>query len=250
VGYRILINPDEEIGSMGSTPLFKKHAAMCRAAFLFEPAFPDRTLASARKGSANYTILVKGESAHAGRDFFSGKSAVATLSELLVDIHLLNHPEKETTLNLGYIYGGGPVNIVPDLALCRLNVRAMTQEEMESTEKQLEEMTKTLARKHGVHCQLIRECIRPPKHFDAKTKALFHELKSCAEELGQTLKWHPTGGACDGNTCAALGIPTADTCGVVGGKIHTHDEFLCIDSLVEKSQLMASVLLKIAKGDL
>jgi len=250
IGYRILINSDEEIGSMGSMPLFKKYAAGCRAALLFEPAFPDGTLAGARKGSANYTLLVEGQSAHAGRDFFSGKSAVATLSELLVDIHLLNHPERETTLNLGYIYGGGPVNIVPDLALCRLNVRAMTTEEMEATEKQLSDMADTLAKKHGVQCRLICESRRPPKPFDDKTAALFNQLKQSAEEMGQNFQWHPTGGACDGNFCSALGVPTADSCGVVGGKIHTPGEFLRVDSLVEKAQWIASVLFKMAKGDL
>lgn len=250
VGYRILINSEEEIGSPGSTPYFEEMAEGCQAAFLFEPAFPDRTLASARKGSANYTILVNGQSAHAGRDFFSGKSAVATLSELLVDIHLLNHPEKETTLNLGYVYGGGPVNIVPDLAICRLNVRTATEEDMTTTERQLDDMIQTLARKHSVKCRLVCESKRPPKLFDEKTEKLFKGLKTCAQELGQTLKWHPTGGACDGNTIATMGIPTIDTCGVVGGHIHTPDEFLTVDSLVEKSKWVAHALTKIAKGQL
>ncbi len=146
VGYEILLNPDEEIGSPGSSPLFKEFSKNCHAALLFEPAFSDGSLAGARKGSANYTILVRGKSAHAGRDFFSGKSAVAALSKLLVSINALNHPEKKTTLNLGYIYGGGPVNIVPDLALCRLNIRASSGEELHLTETRLGEMIRNLAR--------------------------------------------------------------------------------------------------------
>ncbi len=248
IGYRIIINPDEEIGSPGSTHVFQEHANGCAAAFLFEPAFSDQSLASSRKGSSNYTILVRGKSAHAGRDFFTGKSAIATLSELLVNIHRLNHPEKETTLNLGYIYGGGPVNIVPDQAMCRLNVRAVTKEEMEITERQLNEMMAELAKKHDVNCRLIKEIQRPPKPFDKETEKLYGDLRTCAQELGYDLQWHPSGGACDGNTLAAMGIPTIDCCGVIGGNIHTHSEFVLIDSLVDKAKWVAHYLIKRAEG--
>lgn len=250
IGYRIILNPDEEIGSPGSTALFQEYGKGCHAAFLFEPAFSDGSLASARKGSTNYTILVEGKSAHAGRDFFSGKSAIATLSELLVNIHKINQPEKETTLNLGYIYGGGPVNIVPDRAMCRLNVRAVTQNEMVVTEKKLKDLINELSVKHEVKYHLIKETERPPKIFDKETEKLFGDLKICAQELGQELQWHPTGGACDGNTLASMGIPTADTCGVIGGNIHTHLEFALIDSFVDKAKWMAHYLIKLAEGKL
>ncbi len=249
IGYEILLNPDEEIGSPGSSSLFKKLSKNCRAAMLFEPAFSDESLAGARKGSANYTILVRGKSAHAGRDFFSGKSAVATLSKLLVSIHALNHPEKKTTINLGYIYGGGPVNIVPDLALCRLNIRAATGKEMELTETRLSEMIRNLAREHQVECQMFLESKRPPKPFDKQTEKLFKDFEECGNALGQKISWRPTGGACDGNTIAAEGIPTIDSLGAVGGNIHTEDEYLLVDSLTKRAKLTALYLIRQAHAE-
>jgi glutamate carboxypeptidase len=247
IGYEILLNPDEEIGSPGSSYLFKELSKNCRAALLFEPAFPDESLAGARKGSSNHTILVKGTSAHAGRDFFSGKSAIAALSELLIRIHELNHPEKDTTLNLGYIYGGGPVNIVPDLALCRINIRAISDEEMRLTESRLDEMIQELAKKHRVEARLFVESRRPPKPFDKATEKLFMEIKKCGEKLGQKIEWNPTGGACDGNTVAAEGIPAIDSLGAIGGEIHTHNEFLLVDSLTKRAKLTALYLMKAAQ---
>lgn len=246
IGYEILLSPDEEIGSQGSGYLYEELSKECRAALIFEPAFPDEALAAERKGSSNYTIVIKGTSAHAGRNFFQGKSAIAALSELLANIHKLNHPEKKTTLNLGYIYGGGPVNIVPDLALCRLNIRSFSDEQMQLTERSLNEMIKKTAKKHGVEGDLYLDSRRPPKPFDTKTEKLFLDFKKCGEELDQKIFWRSTGGATDGNTIAAKGTPTIDTLGAIGGKIHTKEEYLLVDSLVQRAKLTALFLLKAA----
>lgn len=250
VGVRILINSDEEIGSPASTPLLLEKAKGCDFAFLFEPTFHDGSLVSSRKGSTNLAITIRGKSAHAGRDFYKGKSAIATLSKILTSLSPLNDPAKETTVNIGYTYGGGAVNVVPELAMCRLNIRAENEKKMKEAEKAIERIVREQAAADHVRGQVVLENHRPPKKFDKVTEKLFYLLKETARELNQDFDWHPSGGVCDGNTVASLGIPTADTCGVIGGEIHSHQEYLLVDSLVDKAHWMARVLTKIAKGQL
>ncbi|MEO0850105.1 MAG: M20/M25/M40 family metallo-hydrolase, partial [Pseudomonadota bacterium] len=91
---------------------------------------------------------------------------------------------------------------------------------------------------------------RPPKPMDAKTEAFFKAVRAIGADLGLTIKWVPTGGCCDGNNIATAGIPVVDTLGVRGGKIHSADEFVQLDSLEERAKLSALLLMKVAAGDI
>ena len=75
IGWEILINPDEELGSPGSTPLLTQCAKRNHLGFIFEPTLADGSLASQRKGSGNFAIVVRGRAAHAGREFHVGRNA-------------------------------------------------------------------------------------------------------------------------------------------------------------------------------
>src|SRR3546814_5463932 len=78
---------------------------------------------------------------------------------------------------------------------------------------------------------------RPPKPLDAKAEGLFRLVRACGLELGLDIAWRATGGVCDGNNIAALGVPVVDTMGARGGAIHSADEFLIVESLVERARL-------------
>ena len=70
------------------------------------------------------------------------------------------------------------------------------------------------------------------------------------ELLGQTIAWKPSGGVCEGNNLHAAGLPNVDTLGVVGGEIHSDQEFAWPASFVERAQLSALILCKIASGEI
>ena len=74
-------------------------------------------------------------------------------------------------------------------------------------------------------------------------------MKSCGADLGQNISWRDTGGVCDGNNIAACGVPVVDTMGARGGAIHSSDEFLIVGSLVERAQLSALTILRLAQGE-
>ena len=68
--------------------------------------------------------------------------------------------------------------------------------------------------------------------------------------LGQSIAWKPSGGVCEGNNLHAAGLPNIDTLGVLGGDIHSDQEFAWPASFVERAQLSALILCKVASGEI
>lgn len=117
VGWTVVLNPDEELGSPNSSTYLRDLASEFEFGLLFEPALPTGALVSQRKGSGNFTAVVRGRAAHAGRHFEDGRNALAEISRLAAALDALNGLREGTTINIGHITGGGPVNIVPELAV-------------------------------------------------------------------------------------------------------------------------------------
>lgn len=122
-GWDVLISADEEIGSLGSAAYLAERAAFARIGLTYEPALADGTLAGARKGSGNFSFVVRGRAAHAGREFALGRNAVVMMAELITQLDALNGQRSGVTINPAVIAGGAAPNIVPDSAVLRFNVR-------------------------------------------------------------------------------------------------------------------------------
>ncbi|MEO1967275.1 MAG: hydrolase [Sphingomonadaceae bacterium] len=248
IGYDVMINSDEETGSLASRALIERLAQGKYAALTYEPsALPDGTLAHARGGTGNYSITLHGRSAHAGRNPQDGRNAIVAASDLVLRITALQGDD--ITVNPAKIEGGGANNVVPDLAVLRFNIRPKTTEAMNRFDSQLDTILDALAKEHDISVHRHGGVTRPPKPVDARAQKLFDLVRDCGAELGQTIGWQPTGGVCDGNNVAACGVPVVDTMGVRGGKIHSPDEFMIIPSLVERAALSALVLERLASGD-
>lgn len=247
IGWDVLINPDEEIGSPASAEYLDFYATLSQIGLVFEPAVDDKgTFASSRKGSAKLTIIVHGRSAHAGRNFAHGRNAIYGLAELLYAIDKLNEKRDTVTINAGIIRGGDAVNVVPDLALCQLDVRIEEASDAVWVHTEIQKILDALCKKEGFRAELQGGFGRKPKPLDSATEALFSTLESVAAELGLPVALTPTGGCCDGNNLAAAGLPTIDTLGVRGGAIHTQNEYMILDSLVERAKLTASLMFTLA----
>ena len=246
IGWKVLITPDEEVGSTGSRQLLIKESKNHQLALIFEPALPNGSLVSSRKGSVNYTLVARGKASHAGRDFHLGRNAITALAQIALAAEDLTDLHKEITVNIGHIEGGSTANIVPDQASCLINLRVKESEDLAMVKDRLKKICEKEEENRGVSITLHQDSERPPKPVDELTQALFDALQSCAFQLGFSLKWEPTGGVCDGNILAHAGLPTIDTLGVVGGNLHTEEEFLLIPSLVERSLLTAQFLMHFA----
>lgn len=251
LGWEILMNPDEEIGSTGSASLFREAAKRNQAALLFEPSFPDGAFVSARKGSAVYSLVVRGRAAHAGRDISAGRNAIMALLPVIQKLGELRDDQTGTSLNIGHIIGGGQVNIVPDLAILRFGVRALDATALANVCGQIKRIAlEGNEATEGISMVLHQTSYRPPKPFTAKNQQFYRSIQRCAASLNLPMEWRETGGVCDGNILAAEGLPTLDTLGPIGGDLHTSHEYLLADSLVPRAQLTALILMQIAEGTL
>ena len=248
LGYEVVINSDEEVGSPGSAALIAKAARAKLAALTYEPsALPDGTLAGARPGSGNFSILVEGRSAHAGRNPEEGRNALLAAADLALRLASAKQPGLK--VNPAKIDGGGPNNVVPERAVLRINLRPSTLADQEAAQKAIDELAAAVAASHDVKIHVHGNFGRPPKPLDARAQKLFELIRRCGSDLGQEIGWRDTGGVCDGNNIAACGVPVVDTMGVRGGAIHSDEEYLIVDSLVERAQLSALALLRLAAGE-
>ncbi|MEE9211702.1 MAG: hydrolase [Phycisphaeraceae bacterium] len=250
IGWQVLVTPDEELGSPGSGALLKRCARDHDLGLVFEPTLPDGTLIAARKGSGNFTVVFRGRSAHAGRDLDAGRNAISAMADLIVALDALQGERAGLTINVGRAEGGGPVNVVPDLAVCRFNVRVVHHDDQQFVQRQLQRFIAAANDRDGVSARLHGGFTAPPKPIDDATQKLLDHIAECGQELNIPVTWRDSGGVCDGNRLAAAGLPTVDTLGVRGGNLHSDQEYLLLDSLTERAKLTALLLLKLAAGQI
>lgn len=249
LGYEVVINADEEVSSLGSAALLAEAAGRAHLGLVYEPATtPEGGLAGARKGLAAFTLVARGVSAHAGRNPQDGRNAVVAAADFAVRASALGGAREGLSVNVARIEGGGPTNVVPDLALCRLEARVATHADRHWIEAELARLAAEIGARRDVALALHGRFTRPPKPLDPASEALFQAVRRCGEDLGQPIAWRPTGGCCDGNNLAEAGLAVVDTLGVRGGAIHSRDEFLIVDSLVERARLSALLLMRLASG--
>lgn len=249
IGYDVMINSDEETGSLASAPLIEQLARGKYAALTYEPsALPDGTLAHARGGSGNYSLTITGKSAHAGRNPQDGRNAIVAAAALTLGLKELQ--SGECPVNPAKIDGGAANNVVPDHAVLRFNIRPKSPDAAAAFEAGLARLVGDVQQAHEVSIHTHGGITRPPKPVDRKAQRLFDLVRDCGASLGQQIGWQSTGGVCDGNNIAATGVPVVDTMGVRGGAIHSPQEFMIVSSLKERAALSALVLHKLASEDL
>ena len=229
IGYDVVINSDEETGSFSSAALLARAAHGKVAALTYEPALADGTLAGARGGTGNFSIIVHGRSAHAGRNPEDGRNALVAAADIAVRLSKVRGPR--LAVNPARIEGGGPNNVVPDLAILRINFRPATLDEITRAQSHIDSAVAMVAAEHDVRIEVHGSFNRPPKPIDDGAARLFDLVKASGADLGLDIAWKATGGVCDGNNIAAAGVPVVDTMGVRGGAIHSTDEFMIPDSL-------------------
>ena len=187
LGYQVVINADEEVSSLGSGPLLAEAASRAQLGLVYEPATtPDGVLAGARKGLAAFTLVARGVSAHAGRNPEAGRNAIVAAADFAVRAAALNGAREGLSVNVARIEGGGPTNVVPDLALCRLEARVATHEDRHWIEAELARLAAEVGARRDLVLELHGRFTRPPKPFDPATLALFGACAAAARTSART----------------------------------------------------------------
>lgn len=249
LGYQIVISPDEEIGNFASAPALKQAAQSgAMIGMTYEPCMETGAMSGGRKGSAVFDVVLHGRSSHAGRAKEDGRSALEAAAHMVVDLETLNNRREGVSFNVGAIEGGGPVNIVPDLAIVRFGARAPDADAAQWATWEVERIFREAKARDGISGHLHGGFYRPPKPRNDAQQALFSAVADTARALDLELEFVDTGGVCEGNNIFAAGVPNVDTLGVMGGRIHSSDEYVVMSSFVERARLSGLLLNRLADG--
>ena len=235
----ILFTSDEETGSATSRALIEELGSKSELVLVLEPALPDGSLKTWRKGTGDFQVRAHGRASHAGGAHDEGRNAIEEIAYQIIKIQDLTDYAKETTLNVGTIHGGIGSNVVPEFAEVSVDLRIMQIDEYDRITTAMDALRPVL---EGTSLEVTGELNRPPMPFDETMKKTFAKAESIAKKEGITLKAGGTGGASDANFIAALGIPVLDGLGAVGEGLHSSREYIFTKSLAEKTRLLAALL--------
>ncbi|MDN4608018.1 M20 family metallopeptidase [Sporosarcina highlanderae] len=242
---QIVLNGDEEIGSDTSRPLIEKYAEGKKYALIMEPARKDGSLVTARRGVGRYSVYVKGKAAHSGIEPQNGISAIEELAHKIIKLHALANHEEGISVSAGLIEGGESVNTIAPTAAAHVDVRIKFAEQAEIIDGKIREICSTsdvpktsITLEGGIN--------RPPMVKNQQTIELLEIIKETGAESGIEITDVSTGGGSDASFTSAMGIPTIDGLGPVGGDAHSEKEYLEIPSLVERTNLLAELIARLS----
>jgi len=234
----LLLNSDEEVGSPVSRPITERLAAECAAVYVLEPA-QGLAYKTARKGTGNWRIDIKGVASHAGVDFEKGASAICELARVVETVSGWTDLKRGMTVSVGIAGGGSKTNVIPAEAWAGVDVRIARKADGARIGRKFARLKAVDKR-----CSLTVTggINRPPMERTRGTVALYRLASALAGELGIALPEASTGGASDGNFTSALGIPTLDGMGAVGEGAHARHESIVIEHLAPRTALLAGLL--------
>jgi len=239
---RFLCVSDEEINVRHCHDVMQQACQDCQRALVLEAARANGDIVSARKGHTTYTLTARGRSAHAGVEPEQGRNAIVELAQQVLHFDDLNGWREGLTLNAGVISGGTVANTVPDLARAEFDLRFLSDDDRKATERRFHELMEQ-KRIPGVELTLeAAPDIKAPMLRTPATLKLAGQAQSIAQMLGYTVHHVLTGGASDASFTSAFGIPTLDGLGPIGGRDHSPDEYLALDSVAPRAALLAGLI--------
>lgn len=184
---------------------------------------------------------------HSGRNFADGRNAIVNAAHIALALDDLNGIRDHVTINVGRLRGGDAVNVVPDTAVLRVNVRVTSSEDQHWIESQVKSIVDRYQRTdEGFGVELHGGILAAPKVADQETQLWMARVEQVGAELGQQIRWKSSGGASDGNKLASLGLPNIDTFGPEGDLLHSPEEWIYLPSLPKKAILTYGMLRDLA----
>jgi glutamate carboxypeptidase len=243
-----LFTGDEEIGSPFSRPVIERHARAARAVFNSEPGRARGAAVTGRKGGVFLRFEITGKAAHSGANFETGVSAIQELAHKAIALNRLVDVPKGITLNVGVVSGGQTVNTVAPWAKGEVDLRFIAPADRAATMAKVEEIMAT-SYVPGTTTKLEIAGEFLPLVESADGKAMFEHYAACLKEVGYTETTALfTGGCADSGFAAATGAPTLCAVGPVGGRGHTPEEYMEINTLVPRTQALALAVLRLPQG--
>ncbi|NDV85455.1 M20/M25/M40 family metallo-hydrolase [Aurantimonas aggregata] len=237
----VLLTCDEEIGSPGTRPLIEAEAAKHKVILVPEPAINGDGVVTGRYAIARFNLAATGRPSHAGASLKEGRSAIREMAGQILAIEDMT--DEDCTFSVGVVHGGQWVNCVSTTCRAEALSMAKRQEDLDRGTDRMLALNET--REDGTGFAVTLGVVRPVWEPGPGTMRLYAIAEEVSATLGTTLSHGSSGGGSDGNFTGAMGLPTLDGLGLVGGGYHTLGEYISVESLVQRSRLMAGLLVKI-----
>jgi len=238
-GVELLITSDEEVGSKASRALIEERALACGAVLVMEPSADGGALKTARKGTGTFEVTVHGRAAHARLEPEKGINSLVAAAQLITRIATFGDPQTGTTVTPTVATAGTADNVVPAMTRVRVDARVVAPGEKERVENLMSGMSSDVP---GAGVEVTGGLERPPMPESASSK-LLEVAQAAAADLGfPPVVGVAVGGGSDGNFTAALGVPTLDGLGAVGGGAHADHEFVLVDTMVDRARLLSATV--------
>jgi glutamate carboxypeptidase len=244
-----LFTGDEEIGSPEGRAVIETEARRARVVFNSEPGRVSGNVVTGRKGGVFMAFRTTGKAAHSGANFSDGISAIEELACKIQAIHALTDLERGITLNVGLVSGGQSVNTVAPWSEGQIDLRYVNPTDRDDV---MARITAIMDRSFvpGTRTEMNVKGEFLPLTQTPTAKLLFELYLQAAADTGFQTDGEFTGGCADSGFTAALGAATICAVGPVGGKAHSPDEFMRIDSLVPRAQACARAIMRLETAGL
>jgi glutamate carboxypeptidase len=233
-GVEVLFTADEEVGSGTSRALIEERARACGAVLVLEPSADGGALKTARKGCGTFDVVIRGRAAHAGLEPERGVNALVEAARQVLVIDGIGRPEVGTTVTPTVAVVGTADNVVPAEGRIKVDVRVESAEETARVEAAMAALAPV---DPEATIEVLGAINRPPMPESASA-----ELMRYVHEVAPGLAGVPVGGGSDGNFTAAIGVPTLDGLGAVGGGAHADHEYVLVDTMPERARLIAALV--------
>jgi len=244
-----LFTGDEEIGSPEGRPVIENEARSARVVFNSEPGRPSGNVVTGRKGGVFSVVDIEGKAAHSGGNFEAGISAIGEAAQKIVAIHALTDLKRGITLNVGLVSGGQSVNTVAPACQFQIDLRYV---ELADRDEIVGKLHNIVAKSFvpGTKAKLVIKGEFLPLNATSASERVFALYQNAAADSGLKVGGEFSGGCADSGFTAAIGAPTICAVGPVGGKAHSPEEYLEIDSMIPRAQAMARAIMRLEKAGL
>lgn len=235
----LLLNCDEETGSLTGRQLVEEEASRARAVLVLEPPASGGRVKTGRKGTGIFRIEARGRAAHAGLEPEKGASAILELARQTERLHAFNGSAGGISINVGCFHGGTLSNVVAAEAQAEVDFRFSTTQEAERIEREIMNL-----RPFDERVQLVVKggINRPPLERNEKVLELYERARTIAQHLNCDLGEAQVGGASDGNFAAAAGAAVLDGLGIDGDGAHATHEHIIVDDIPRRGALIAGLI--------
>lgn len=239
----IIFNSDEEPGSPTSRNVIQKEALRASRCFIMEGSSPN-SIVTERKGVGIFTFKCKGVAAHAGSDPENGRSAIIEMGHKILELSALSDLKRGVSVNVGVVNGGTYPYVIAEEAVAKVDCRIPTKEDGNFLINKFSQLVK-MSHVEDVITEWDGSFHRPPMEKGPGTIQLLKQVSEMGTELGLTLREKKSGGASDGNLTSAFGVPTICGMGPEGDGCHGPNEYVNIQSIFERTKLLAQALYKL-----